>query len=349
MIRLRREGVQVSAVVTDPPYELGSMGKRWDRGGVSYRPQTWRAAHCLLPEGGRLLAFAGSRTAHRITCAIEDAGFVIEDVVMWLYGSGFPKHRSKFKPAYEPIIVARKGKVSDLNIDAGRIGTGEDKDDERWYKWERGDGAHMESKGLHTPGRVAPRPDEVRGRWPANVALDEEAARMLDAQSGERRSPSDYNRSTHPECGYHGGFYGMDEGNGYGDSGGASRFFYVAKATRAEREAGLEGAPRKRGGSTVDGFTEDKANGNDRNRPVLNHHPTVKPVDLMRWLIRMVAKPGDTVLDPFMGSGTTGIAATLEGVHFIGIEREAEYVDIARRRIGQTQPSLFGGTYDDVA
>lgn len=383
MIRLRQDGVRVAAVVTDSPYELGFMGKRWDRAGVSFRPRTWRAAHCLLPEGGRLLAFAGARTAHRITCAIEDAGFVIEDSIsfllsaepvvralwetlddwqrealgvvleavagpshplLWLYGSGFPKHRSKLKPAYEPIVVARKGAVSELNIDAGRIGWQGDPPKIGTPSW-----GGPNKKLSQVPGgdgeTVERTPPNAAGRWPANVALDEEAARALDEQSGTLTSgnvePHHMRNASKQRNGggYHGNF-GDVPLMGYGDSGGASRFFYCAKATRAEREAGLAGLNRKPGGSTAKGFTDDVAAGQDRNRPVANHHPTVKPVDLMRWLIRMVAKPGETVLDPFMGSGTTGVAATLEGVGFIGIEREAEYLDIARLRIANTQPAL---------
>ena len=322
----------VDAIVTDPPYGLRFMGKRWDYDvpGVD----TFREMLRLLPDGGRLLCFAGARTAHRMTVNIEDAGFIIEDVVMWLYGSGFPKHKSKLKPAYEPIVVARKGGASELNIDAGRIGTGEDRTEGgltlRGSIWGGGDGE-----------REA-RP--TGGRWPANVALDDEAARALDEMSGELHSQDPRTRKNGQKATRHGvstPFEAGAEPLAYADSGGASRFFYTAKAPRAEREHGLEGASRKRGGSTVDGFTEDKAKGNDRNRPVANHHPTVKPVDLMRWLVRLVAKPGQTVLDPFMGSGTTGVACTLEGVGFVGVEREAEYVDIARRRIVATQPNLF--------
>lgn len=346
MIRLRREGVKVDAVVTDCPYELGFMGKRWDRAGVSYRPRTWRAAYCLLPEGGRLLTFAGSRTAHRITCAVEDAGFTIEDVVMWMYGSGFPKHRSKLKPAYEPVVVARKGGASDLNIDAARIGAGHENGNGRDGEASAA-ARYTDRGGTDIAAKPGPRGGDPSGRWPANVALDEEAARALDDQTGElssglMRGGTKRAATDHPGSVAYGTFGGnATNRDTFADSGGASRFFYCAKATRAEREAGLQDLDRQPGGAHRHG--QGSIGSKDgRDRPVHNHHPTVKPIDLMRWLIRLVAKPGDTILDPFMGSGTTGIAATLEGVHFIGIEREAEYLEIARRRIAQTQPSLFG-------
>lgn len=320
----------VDAVVTDPPYELGFMGREWDRAGVAYDPATWAEALRVLRPGGRLLAFGANRTHHRIWCAIEDAGFVIEDTIMWIYGSGFPKHRSKLKPAFEPIIVARKGPVTHLNIDACRIGTGTGEPRPE-YKPNRRNSVYGAGMGGGAWVNTA-------GRWPANVVLDEEAAVVLDAQSGVSISRAGSPRASRSP----GEGWGLTHtGAEYDDFGGASRFFYCAKASRAERNAGLEGLPRRPGGSTAKGFTEDRERGQDRNRPVRNHHPTVKPVDLMRWLVRLVTQPGELVLDPFTGSGTTGVACTMEGRRFIGTEREAEYVEIALRRIAATQPSLF--------
>jgi len=295
----------VDAVVTDPPYELGFMGKRWDRAGVAYDPATWAEAYRVLKRGGRLLAFGGNRTHHRIWCAIEDAGFVIEDTIMWLYGSGFPKHRSKLKPAYEPIVVARKGPVTALNIDACRIGAGDGGDRTGEASAHRRYSERGATSFAALPG---PRGGDAAGRWPANVVLDEEAAEALDARAG---------------------------------TSGASRFFYVAKASRAERNAGLEGMPRRPGGSNAKGLTADVARGIDRNRPVENHHPTVKPVALMRWLVRLVTQSGDLVLDPFGGSGTTGVACTLEGRRCILVDNEPEYCEIAKYRIAATPLSLF--------
>jgi predicted RNA methylase len=232
------------------------------------------------------------------------------------------------KPAHEPICVARKplnGTVAAnvleygtgaLNIDGCRIGVGE----------EGG---------------------EAAGRWPANVILDEEAAAMLDEQTGiltsGQAAEGGHRRNADKFRTAYGEFKGqtVEPTALYGDSGGASRFFYVAKADRAERERGLEGMPLRPGGSTAKGFTEDVERGIDRNRPVRNHHPTVKPVDLMRHLVRLVTPPGGLVLDQFMGSGTTGIAAVMEGFRFYGIDREPEYVEISRRRIGAAPLSLF--------
>jgi site-specific DNA-methyltransferase (adenine-specific) len=178
------------------------------------------------------------------------------------------------------------------------------------------------------------------GRWPANVVLDEEAAAALDEQSGMLQTGGGIRNGPQTPA-FFGRFAGDEDVRSFpSDTGGASRFYYVAKASRSEREAGLADAPRRNGGSNAKGFTDDVARGMDRNRPVANHHPTVKPIALMRWLVRLVTPPDGLVLDPFTGSGTTGIAATLEGRRFLGIEREAEYVEIARARIAHAQPAL---------
>jgi hypothetical protein len=275
----------IDASVTDPPYELGFMGKSWDKSGVSFQPATWAETYRVLKPGARLLAFGGSRTSHRIVCAIEDAGFIIEDgmeyffsveeqarelwetlddsqrdalaVVLsafmggisWVYGTGWSKHRSKLKPAHEPICVARKGASSALNIDACRVSG---------------------------------------GRWPANILFDEAAAEVLDEQAGILTSGANPIRRHSPKTkNCYGTFNGGDEKRVREvDSGGASRFFYTAKASRKEREAGLEDAPKRRGGSNEAGFTKDVAAGLDRNRPVGNYHPTVKPIALMRYLVK---------------------------------------------------------------
>jgi site-specific DNA-methyltransferase (adenine-specific) len=191
------------------------------------------------------------------------------------------------------------------------------------------------------------------GRFPANLVLSctpyctddthdiECAIAELDRQSGGLRARgnktakdhhADYNATSYQ--------FGGRESGWAGDSGGASRFFYVAKPSKRERNAGLEGLPKKPGGSNAKGYTRDVARGLDRNAPTANFHPTVKPIKLMRYLIRMITPPGGMVLDPFTGSGTTGVAAVEEGVRFLGIEREPEYVQIAEKRIYHRMPEF---------
>ncbi len=362
----------VDAVVTDPPYGLAFMGKRWDYDVPSV--EVWAECLRVLKPGGHLLAFAGTRTQHRMAVRIEDAGFEIRDMIAWVYGSGFPKsldvskaidkaagaEREKvpgpktggmaslnkgnaaqgyrdsayydegnmipssepvtddakrwegwgtaLKPALEPITVARKpliGTVAEnvlahgtgaLNVDGCRVGT-----DERTF----------ESKGIR-PGSHnivgdqwdgGQGPKTVEGRWPANLIHDgsEEVVGLFpETKSGQPMNRMHTDPGRHVASGASRG--GIYMHTGFGDSGSAARFFYCAKASKADR-------------------------GDD------NNHPTVKPTDLMRYLCRLVTPPGGVVLDPFAGSGSTGKAAALEGFRFIGIEREAEYVEIARARI----------------
>jgi site-specific DNA-methyltransferase (adenine-specific) len=348
----------VDAIVSDPPYGLGFMGKQWDHGvpGVDF----WREALRVAKPGAHLVAFGGTRTYHRLACAIEDAGWEIRDCLSWLYGSGFPKSHNgpwggtALKPAWEPIILARKplaGTVAanvaqygtgGINVDGCRIGTD---DTSRTNRAEMG----------YHGGNTAPEysTGSIAGRWPANVVLDEEAAGMLDAQTGTLTSGK--NGTHNDRAAAHNGQSGFAmsrQGEHYGDSGGASRFFYTAKASRREREAGLEGMPKKRAAmlnAMGDNPPEsiDPVSERFTTSPAANVHPTVKPIALMRWLCRLVTPPNGLILDPFTGSGTTGCAAVLEGFRFVGIEREAEYVEIATKRIEhwasqQPDPDLFG-------
>ena len=342
----------VDAVVTDPPYGLAFMGKEWDHGvpGIPF----WAEALRVAKPGAHLLAFGGTRTFHRLTCAIEDAGWEIRDCLSWLYGSGFPKSHNgawggtALKPAWEPVILARKPLIGTvaanhaahgtgaLNIDGCRIGT-----DERFNPPAGNDGSSAASVApvnvTDYSGRV------VTGRWPANVALDEDAAAALDEQSadgmhsaGSAQPPQERWSGPRENIVYGGGIGCGPNGARFGDTGGASRFFYTAKASRGEREAGLDGMPAKRvihQAQTLNNGSGGLRNGDGLPTPTRNTHPTVKPVDLMRWLVRLVTPIGGLVLDPFLGSGTTGVAALEEGCRFIGIEREAEYVAIARARI----------------
>lgn len=331
----------IDAIVTDPPYGISFMSAMWDHG-VPGEPY-WRAALRVVKPGSYLLAFGGPRTYHRLACAIEDAGWEIPDavavfrsiepliadlvetltpeqreifmaimdavngagVLSWLYGQGKPAHHFRLKPAWEPIVLARRPapKATPLNIGACTIGV----DTIRGRK-DGGFGASFRDDNWEPPTYSA---YETRtGRWPANVVLDEAAAAALDAQSGTRRSGT-HTRSRGRTANVYGEhrdtpYVGLDA------VGGASRVFYVAKASRRERGVG-------------------------------NTHPCVKPIALMRWLVRLVTPPGGLVLDPFAGSGSTGCAAALEGRRFIGIEREAEYVTIARARIAaySAQPELL--------
>lgn len=310
----------IDAVVTDPPYGLSFMGKKWDYDVPSI--ELWREVFRVLKPGGHLLSFGGTRTYHRLVVAIEDAGFEIRDQIQWIYGSGFPKsHNIKegdfkgwgtaLKPANEPICVARKplvGTVAEnvlkfgtgaINIDGSRIGT------EQVEKGRAGREAAQFS-GTYNNGEIYEGKNSTegfsQGRWPANVIFDEDAAEMLDEQTSELLKD------------------------------GASRFFYCAKASKSERNAGLEGMPEVIETDREKDST-DLANRLHNKSKTQNHHPTVKPLKLMEYLIKLITPPNGIVLDPFLGSGTTGVAAKNLGFEFVGIEMNPEYAEIAEKRI----------------
>lgn len=515
----------VDAIVTDPPYEIGFMGKGWDGSGIAYRVELWAECLRVLKPGGHLLAFGGTRTYHRMTVAIEDAGFEIRDSLHWCYGSGFPKsldvskaidkmdaaeeqekRRLRFtawvrstgltskqiddatstnmgghyttaasqpaimtrehldavrhliksvpawverecdirsvesrnfaerevvgkrdvpighsfagptyggdarlvvdvtapatdaarqwsgwgtalKPAHEPIVVARKPLVGTvagnvlthstgaLNIDGCRVlappsesfeglvgrpiqklATRRDGESDEDYK----------ARVLSSPGQQeALRKLKQMGRWPANLVFTHThncadrcapgcPVAELDRQSGDRpgMKPGILRRGATTGTSIGGGSalgvaHPQDVDAGYGDSGGASRFFtvtewdptadvppfrYVAKPSKRERNAGLDGLPERSAAERYQTISTLNAEHQQR-LPAANHHPTVKPVALMRWLVRLVTPPGGTVLDPFAGSGTTLVAATLEGFHAIGIELTDDYHPIIAGRI----------------
>ncbi len=360
----------------------GFMGKEWDTGRVAFEPAIWAECLRVAKPGAMLLAFGGTRTHHRLMVAIEDAGWEIRDVIMWLYGSGFPKSHSlavgidkqagaldhrgigfttagytksatvpggalpaheaitdaaqtwqgwgtALKPAYEPVIMAmkpldgtfaqnaEKWGVAGLNIDGARIASCADDPNTRTNKARHNRVGSIGYAGGFA-GYNSPNPHESGGRFPANLILDDEAA----------------------------------EGQEW------ARYFYCAKASRREREAGLEGMPerqateltgRKEGSSGLMQDSHGNMSGNPYKgtAPVTagtrNFHPTVKPLALMRYLVRLTSTPtGGIVLDPFMGSGTTGIAALQEGRGFVGIELDADYFKIAEKRISNAvaQPAL---------
>ncbi len=423
----------VDAIVCDPPYGLDFMGKDWDHGvpGVHF----WQEALRVAKPGAHLLAFGGTRTFHRLACAIEDAGWELRDTLSWLYGSGFPKshdvskaidkaagaerenggvsstacpdfpnpcqghpsangslgggvmrhslptapatpeaeqwagYGTALKPAWEPIIMARKpfrGTVAAnvlewgtgaINVDATRVPTdnGEPAYTDRpqgvsspdWVA--RGGKFKEDRKGRTSTGSPA-------GRWPPNLVHDgsDEVTRCFPVTGNNWRSDK---TSTNGHS-----VFGVGQPlnvNGHNDTGSASRFFpalpldaedvdaarvmYCAKASKRDRDDGCEGLEarvidERNGYSTLPDLRMDHKQARSTSR---NHHPTVKPTALMRWLVRLVTPPGGVVLDPFMGSGSTGKAAIIEGFDFIGIELEAEYIEIARRRIEAAQLPLL--------
>lgn len=367
----------VDSIVTDPPYGLSFMNRHWDCDVP--KVEMWRAAFAVLKPGGYLLAFSGTRTYHRMVCAIEDAGFEIRDQVQWIYGSGFPKSRNgewggtALKPAHEPIVVARKPLigtveanfkewgVGGLNIDGCRVG-----DEVRFNAAaaNKAGGNSLNMSAVGMPQDAAGR--EAIGRWPANLIHDgsdevlacfpQAVGQIADASSSseKRKTQNVYGdmrrgRGTEPSANSENNGvvgFGMKPGARRTDAGSAARFFYCAKASKADRNAGCDDLPDKLFGmsgaaaaaAAVRGEHYDNGDGGV-NKTTLrkNNHPTVKPTDLMRYLCRLVTPAGGTVLDPFMGSGSTGRGAVLEGFKFIGIEQDPAYLEIARARIEEAQ------------
>lgn len=395
----------IDSIVCDPPYELSFMNKGWDNSGVAFDKETWKHCFRVLKEGGYLLAFGGTRTFHRIACAIEDAGFEIRDTIMWLYGSGFPKsmniglavdkkngvdnrtgkiktdgsstgsivttgignlkreYEEKqaqnewrgwgtcLKPAYEPIIVARKpfngslvdnvikNGVGGINIDECRVG-------EERFEIKNGDYDNNENQSCF--GNIKRTPKEYNGRFPANVILTYDDTDFNEVCGGMPDTKSTYNKDNQHERIIHRenaeflkyGYKERIDASSYNDEGSASRYFYCAKASKKDRDEGLDWFEYQQ---TTDGCiranseTARKFGANSALRK--NIHPTVKPVELMQYLVRLVSPKGSKVLDCFMGSGSTGKACMFENrernanYHFIGIEMTDEYLPIAKTRI----------------
>jgi len=398
------------------------MGKKWDYDVPT--EEVWKECLRVLKPGGTALIFAGSRTQHRMAVRVEDAGFILKDTIMWLYGSGFPKatdiskqldkkagakrkitgykstHINRqntenwkksaqemkhgafktetsdisgggltpiaepatpeaklwngwkshgLKPAYEPILVAVKPNegtyannalkwgVSGLNIEESRIPTEENLNggiysgegkcktvaDHEWG-FQKQDGKYQ----------------QPTGRFPANIILDEEAGRMLDEQSGELKSGS--KKANQENYNHKGKEFVAGMGKSVSEyqvnKGGASRFFYCAKASKRERNAGCEGLEKKEDKGSIGLHTIGNSPTKDNLRTKTNNHPTVKPLKLMEYLCTLTKTPTrGIVLDPFMGSGTTGIACVNTNRDFIGIEREPEYIKIAEARIKEVE------------
>lgn len=356
----------VDSVVTDPPYGLSFMGKKWDYDVPA--TEVWVECLRVLKPGGHLLAFAGTRTQHRMAVRIEDAGFEIRDMIAWVYGSGFPKSRNigndidgmdgwgtALKPSLEPITFARKPLIGTvaanviaygtgaLNIDACRVAptgerlgggdeSGKAAKPEGWARPWMDDAEHVAAHNAKITVNV----DKASrlGRWPANLIHDgsAEVVALFPAQAGAS-APVTGNEPT--ANGFSGPvkYSGMRErvaGAFHADSGSAARFFYCAKTSRKDRNEGLLSSDARAVAKDATMRDCETAEWSTRNG---NSHPTVKPTDLMAYLLRMVTPPGGVALDPFMGSGSTGKAAMREGFQFIGCEIDEQYAAIARSRI----------------
>ena len=382
----------IDSIVTDPPYELGFMGKKWDSSGIAYSVELWQQCLRVLKPGGHLLSFGGSRTYHRMVVSIEDAGFEIRDMISWISNKTFPKsqniakaidkqagarnHVAKgflvageyndrqlqgpdtayqdpalvtleakqwdgwgtgLKPTVEPIVMARKpvkGTVANnvltygtggLNIDASRIGT----ETITINTFDNGAKPFGDAVGKPYTSK------QSEGRWPANIILDPYTAELLDEQTshlhtaGNKKDTADGLDKGYESSSYEMSYKGLANRT-HNDSGGASRFFYVAKASKRDRNEGLEHL------ADHDWSKDGAAIPQRAERPFIpskNHHPTVKPTSLMEYLIKLVTPPSGTVLDPFTGSGSTGKAAILQGFDFIGIEMTEEYLPIIEGRL----------------
>ena len=401
----------IDSIVTDPPYGLSFMGKKWDYDVPAV--EVWAECLRVLKPGGHLLAFAGTRTQHRMAVRIEDAGFEIRDMIAWIYGSGFPKSlavdkaldgvlgkqsggfntaggkenfdkqdksfRSDYgykytpateaahqwqgwgtalKPALEPITMARKPLVGTVAANVLEHGTGALNIDGcrvEGEPWKAHSATGLGSVKFFSEGDtpVVEKSPHDGGRWPANLIHDgsDEVVAGFPVTGPSKASMRGVGLTGDDAKVYGKGDPEFNTSRGHNDNGGsAARFFYCAKASKADREEGLDGAPdrvlamsNQAKAELARGNMHEGESGMNTAKVRKNHHPTVKPSDLMAYLCRLVTPPGGIVLDPFMGSGSTGKAAMREGFDFIGIEKDAGYFAIAQRRIEQAQQQLFAG------
>ena len=350
----------VDSIVTDPPYELGFMGKSWDSTGIAYSVRMWDEALRVLKPGGHLLAFSGSRTYHRMACAIEDAGFEIRDQIMWVYGSGFPKSMDVSKAIDKQAGVEREviGSIqTNVGMQGGNFTAGSQTGSvsittpttDKAKQWE---GWGTALKPAHEPIVMARKP--LIGTVATNVIIHGTGALNID---GSRISTDEVftNLPNRAWVNTNGQSY-AESGHNHRDGSNTqaieklntlgrwpanfihdgldedwARFFYCAKASKKDRNAGLNGFDERRPDNrTETGMGTFAEKGVAKQS---NHHPTVKPTDLMRYLVKLVTPPNGTVLDPFTGSGSTGKAAILEGFNFIGCELDPDYLAIADARI----------------
>ncbi|MCS4508922.1 DNA-methyltransferase [Xylophilus ampelinus] len=329
----------------------GFMGKAWDS--FVPGPSIWRECLRVLKPGGHLMSFFGSRTYDMGVLAIRLAGFEVRDQIMWVYGSGFPKSSNQggdwegwgtaLKPAHEPICMARKPLVGTvaanliqhatgaLNIDACRI-------DGEPMAPNTGAGGipARHNDGELRPAGVVTQPHAL-GRWPANLIHDgsDEVRAAFPDSNGQQGDLKNHGSARQSPNGIFGGMRpALDHPARVESDKSAARFFYCAKPSRTDRNEGCDELPQRAGGmvSNTSGQHMTRRDGYEP-AAVGNHHPTVKPTDLMAYLCRLVTPPGGLVLDPFMGSGSTGKACMREGFRFIGCEQEQEYLAIARARI----------------
>jgi hypothetical protein len=361
------ESESIDAIVTDPPAGISFMSRNWDhdKGGrtewVAWMTEVMRECYRLLKPGGYAVVWSLPRTCHWTAWAMEDAGFIIRDQLAHIFASGFPKGKAQLKPAREDWWLARKpGPLRPLAIDECRIGYQSDADKEAAAALQALRTKHPGGAPTYGGGKGMPPPVEVgvnnAGRWPSNVLLSDpelfDQPNPYVVGSGATATAGDgKDWSAGPVHGQDGvtGFVNQKPtGQHYGDSGGYSRFFIIPKADRADREPVLRGQVER----TVDarmglknGGPGEPGKGSKEGyeyRPAVraNSHPTVKPTDLMRHLVRLVTPQGGTVLDCFAGSGSTLIAAEMEGFAWIGIEQDASYVAIAEARLNGTQRGM---------
>jgi hypothetical protein len=361
------EANSIDAIVSDPPYGLAFMGKEWDHGvpGVDF----WTEAHRVAKPGAHLLAFGGTRTYHRLAVAIEDAGWEIRDCVMWVYGGGFPKSLDVSKAIDKAAGAEREvtserytGWTGTLGGKSALSGLGDHADVRRvtapatdaakqWEGWGTAlkpawepiivarkplEGTVAENVLKYGTGAINIESSKVGMRWPANLIHDgsEEVVSLFpDSKSNPFKSASTTGKR---DSTYNQGEFDYS-GKGYEDSGSAARFFYCAKARTTDRNEGCENLPQKLAGAMSG--PESRPNKSPTHTMRANHHPTVKPTNLMRYLVRLVTPDNGIVLDPFMGSGSTGKAAVLEGFKFVGIDLSDEYVRIAAARIAHAEKS----------